>query len=311
MTTNTQSNKCVRRGLSGLCGVGVFLVACLFLFAPQAQAKTLYRCTGAGGETVYGSNTKGMRNCVKMHVDHSLAKSKSTKPKRSSKPRAASPAAPKQSSGKGKVVFRTGTAAKPPKLPKAKRGSRTVRGAVYRVERDGIVHYTNVKPKGKAGVNVLFTYIETCYACGAKPGVDFGKISLNMKSYRDEVARAAAQHGVDEALVRAVIHAESAFRPNAKSHAGAQGLMQLIPATAKRFGVRDVYVPEQNIQGGTKYLAWLLKRFDGNVRLAAAGYNAGEGAVDKYGGVPPYNETQLYVERVGTLHARYRAALGQ
>ena len=85
--------------------------------------------------------------------------------------------------------------------------------------------------------------------------------------------------------------------------------MQLMPATAERFGVSDAFDASQNIRGGVKYLAWLLKRFNGNVTLAAAGYNAGEGAVDKYDGVPPYKETQRYVERVGVLADRYRGLL--
>ncbi len=82
-----------------------------------------------------------------------------------------------------------------------------------------------------------------------------------------------------------------------------------MPATAARFGVGDVYDPGQNIAGGVEYLAWLLRRFDGDIRLATAGYNAGEGAVDRHGGIPPFAETQVYVERVGILHERYRAAL--
>jgi soluble lytic murein transglycosylase-like protein len=85
--------------------------------------------------------------------------------------------------------------------------------------------------------------------------------------------------------------------------------MQLIPDTASRFGVADVFDPNQNIRGGVQYLAWLLKRFDNDLTLAAAGYNAGEGAVDRYGGVPPYAETQRYVQRVGQLAERYRGAL--
>jgi soluble lytic murein transglycosylase-like protein len=105
------------------------------------------------------------------------------------------------------------------------------------------------------------------------------------------------------------MHAESAFRPNVVSHKGAQGLMQLIPATAERFGVSDAFDPSQNIDGGARYLAWLLKRFDGDIQLAAAGYNAGEGAVDRFKGVPPYEETQRYVERVGILLQRYRDSL--
>ena len=114
-----------------------------------------------------------------------------------------------------------------------------------------------------------------------------------------------------EAIVRAIIHAESAFNPAALSHAGAQGLMQLMPATARRFGVTDSYDATQNIRGGVQYLAWLLKRFNGDLKLAAAGYNAGEGAVDKYKGVPPYSETRRYVDRVATLAERYRGSLAQ
>ncbi len=82
--------------------------------------------------------------------------------------------------------------------------------------------------------------------------------------------------------------------------------MQLMPGTARRFGVNDAYDASQNIRGGVQYLSWLLKRFNGDLTLAAAGYNAGEGAVDRYGGVPPYSETQRYVQRVGLLAGRYR-----
>ena len=103
------------------------------------------------------------------------------------------------------------------------------------------------------------------------------------------------QQGVDPRFIHAVIWQESKYEQLARSHAGAQGLMQLMPATAKRFGCNNADDPEDNILAGTKYLSWLLKRFDGNVSLALAGYNAGEGAVDKYNGIPPYNETQNYV----------------
>ncbi|MCA1632748.1 MAG: lytic transglycosylase domain-containing protein [Acidobacteria bacterium] len=101
--------------------------------------------------------------------------------------------------------------------------------------------------------------------------------------------------GVDPRLLHAVIWQESKYKPSALSHAGAQGMMQLMPATAKRFNCEDRLNPEANIEAGTKYLRWLLKRFDGDVVLALAGYNAGEGSVDKFEGVPPYNETQNYV----------------
>jgi soluble lytic murein transglycosylase-like protein len=156
---------------------------------------------------------------------------------------------------------------------------------------------------------IKYSYMETCYACGARPGVNFGTVRLNTTAYNDEIHAAAKDYGVDEAIVRAIIHAESAFNPNALSRVGAQGLMQLMPATARRFGVGNAFDAGQNIRGGVQYLAWLLKRFDGNLTLAAAGYNAGEGAVDKYKGVPPYSETQRYVQRVGVLAERYRGTL--
>ena len=197
----------------------------------------------------------------------------------------------------------------PPAVPKVAAGTRVLTGSVYRYEKDGVVHYTNMRPRGVPAVKTLFSYVETCYACGALPGVDFGKISLNTSAYAAEIHAAAQEYGVEEAIVRAIIHAESAYRPNAVSRAGARGLMQLIPATANRFGVGDVFDPAQNIKGGVKYLAFLLKRYNSNLSLAAAGYNAGEGAVDKYGGVPPYAETQRYVQRVGQLADRYRTAL--
>lgn len=117
------------------------------------------------------------------------------------------------------------------------------------------------------------------------------------------VNREAKLNGIDPNLVRAVIYAESAGDVMAVSHKNAQGLMQLIPATADRFGVTDVFDPAQNIKAGTRYLAWLYKRFD-SWPLALAGYNAGEGKVDKYKGIPPYRETQKYVKKVLKKYAK-------
>jgi soluble lytic murein transglycosylase-like protein len=108
----------------------------------------------------------------------------------------------------------------------------------------------------------------------------------------------APEYKLSPDLVLAVVEAESNFNPDARSHKNAQGLMQLIPATAQRFGVEDVWDPEQNLRGGMSYLRWLLDHFDGNVKLALAGYNAGEQAVRRYRGIPPYAETQAYVERI-------------
>ena len=109
------------------------------------------------------------------------------------------------------------------------------------------------------------------------------------------IFRAGERNGVDPRFIHAVIWQESKYKVRARSYVGAQGLMQLMPPTAKRFGCTDPHNPAANIEAGTKYLRFLLKRFNGNVSLALAGYNAGEGAVDKYNGVPPYNETQNYV----------------
>lgn len=112
------------------------------------------------------------------------------------------------------------------------------------------------------------------------------------------VSNISAKYNVDEKLVNAVIRQESGFNPKAKSKAGAMGLMQLMPATARGLGVKDPYNPVQNIEGGVKYLSNLLKKYNGNIVLALAAYNAGSGAVDKYSGVPPYKETQNYVKSI-------------
>jgi hypothetical protein len=120
------------------------------------------------------------------------------------------------------------------------------------------------------------------------------------------IVESSVRHGVDPVLIYSIMHRESAFKKMAMSYKGARGLMQLMPATAARFGVRNIFDPEQNIEAGTRYMRWLLNRFKGDVGLALAGYNAGEGAVDKYWGVPPYRETQEYVKRITERYALMR-----
>jgi soluble lytic murein transglycosylase-like protein len=112
------------------------------------------------------------------------------------------------------------------------------------------------------------------------------------------IFKAGKEYGVDPRLIHAVAYQESRYKTDAESHAGAQGLMQMMPATAARFAVEGKTGLEQNVYAGTRLLRWLLKRFDGNVSLALAGYNAGEGSVDKYDGIPPFPETQNYVRKI-------------
>jgi soluble lytic murein transglycosylase-like protein len=118
------------------------------------------------------------------------------------------------------------------------------------------------------------------------------------KTFAEIIREASARYGVDESVIRAVIKQESSFNPEAVSRCGAQGLMQLMPSTAKSLGVKDAFNPEENIMAGTHYLKQKLDEFDGNLALALAAYNAGSGAVRKYGGIPPYQETQAYVNKV-------------
>jgi len=137
---------------------------------------------------------------------------------------------------------------------------------------------------------------------GSLDGFTTGKAQID-----NFIVQSASRHGVDPVLLYAIMHRESAFKQRAVSHKGARGLMQLMPATAARFGVRDIFDPAQNIEGGARYVRFLLNYFDGDVSLALAGYNAGEGAVNRYGRrVPPYRETQEYVRRISERYALMR-----
>ncbi|MBM4423061.1 MAG: lytic transglycosylase domain-containing protein [Chloroflexi bacterium] len=128
----------------------------------------------------------------------------------------------------------------------------------------------------------------------------------NPSAFDSLIAQASQRYRLDPALVKAVVHAESNFNSGAVSKAGARGLMQLMPGTAAGLGVSNSFDPTQNVEGGAKLLRQLLDRYDQNVSLALAAYNAGPGAVDKYNGIPPYAETQRYVPRILNLYSAYR-----
>lgn len=183
--------------------------------------------------------------------------------------------------------------------------SQSILADVYKfTDKDGIVHYTNVRPANQK----VETFSFPCYASDPKCNqLDWENIPLNRGAFNEEIEAAAEVFAVDDALIRAIIHAESAYQPDALSPKGAQGLMQLMPATQKELQVIDVFDPLSNIEGGTLYLSRLLEQFDQNVELAAAAYNAGPGAVLQYDGIPPYKETRDYVRRVKILYRRYRS----
>ncbi|MBI9044904.1 MAG: lytic transglycosylase domain-containing protein [Anaerolineaceae bacterium] len=129
--------------------------------------------------------------------------------------------------------------------------------------------------------------------------------NIEFNDFKDLIEQISSQYNVDSDLVQAVVQAESNYDANAVSHAGAQGLMQLMPATAQSLGVSDPFDPVENVTGGVKLLRELLDRYDGNLPLTLAAYNAGPGAVQTYGGIPPYQETQIYVERVTNLYQAF------
>lgn len=176
----------------------------------------------------------------------------------------------------------------------------------FKYRKDGTVAYSDRQPH-KTDFEVIV--YNSCYACNPLSRIDWRGTRLYLTEFTYSISRNASKYGVDPALVRAVIHAESNFNPLARSRKGANGLMQLMPGTARDMGVKDASNAADNIEGGVKYLAWLLKRFKGDITLATAAYNAGPGAVEKYRGVPPFEETKTYVFRVNILHQRYKTQL--
>ena len=168
------------------------------------------------------------------------------------------------------------------------------------VDENGITVYTDRKPEPRYNYRNLGCF-GTC-----RTGVNWETTPLKNGKFALEIQAASEIFGIEAALIRAVMHAESWFEVDAVSHAGAQGLMQLMPATQRRFGVINVFDPLENITAGAAYLAWLLEEFDNDLTRAVAGYNAGENAVRRHGGIPPFPETREYVRRVNILLRRYR-----
>lgn len=177
-----------------------------------------------------------------------------------------------------------------------------VRADVYvYTDTNAVEHYTNVPSNDRfQRLSVLVEEEGKHNRAGALP------VKGNAALYATHIEHVANEVGVDPALVHAVINAESGYNPVAVSRAGAQGLMQLMPGTAKRYSVKNAFDPEQNIRGGTRYLRDLLVMFDNNLELALAAYNAGENAVLRHGRkIPPYRETKAYVPKVIRLQRTY------
>jgi Transglycosylase SLT domain len=168
-------------------------------------------------------------------------------------------------------------------------GVETAAAEVYRLAGpDGTIHYTNAPTDPRYQREGL----------SPRPGVTWMRVPLTVPPYSEEVSAAAGRYGIPAPLIHAVIRVESGYNPRAVSRRGAQGLMQLMPETAALLGVRDSFNPYQNIDAGSRHLRGLMQRFGNDLPLVLAAYNAGEQAVIMYGGVPPYQETQEYVNRV-------------
>jgi hypothetical protein len=192
------------------------------------------------------------------------------------------------------------------KLPNLWGALGVINGTLYERQQDGRTVYSTRALPGS--IKVLSFTVETPPGEPAHAGL--GRIGKpQVDRFSAQFRNAAKQNGIDDAWLRAIAHAESGFDAKAVSPKGARGVMQLMPETAREYGVADVFSSTQSIDAGARHLRALLRRYGGDRTLAAAAYNAGIGAVARYGGVPPYRETRDYIAKVEALHARYRVAL--
>jgi len=182
-------------------------------------------------------------------------------------------------------------------------GAGRAQGDIYRYEDDeGIVHFTDA-PTDKR-FKIFMRDLKKDKQLRTK--LQFAS-TVNPAEYDQIIASCASKYGVSASLIKAVIHAESGYNPQAVSRKGASGLMQLMPETARSLKVSNRFDPKDNVEGGVKYLRFLLDTFRGDVSLAVAAYNAGLNKVARYGGIPPYNETRTYVNRVLSYMQSYQA----
>lgn len=173
---------------------------------------------------------------------------------------------------------------------------------IYRyVDANGVVHFTNAPQYTSKPAKQSWSFYRKEIRTAGRPAGN-----LQLHSYQDIIRQNARAYRLEEALVKAVIKAESNYNPQSISNKGAQGLMQLIPATARLVNVDDPFNPADNIRGGSNYLRLMLDQFNGNLDLALAAYNAGPNAVQRHGGIPPYTETRNYVQRVRRYLEQYR-----
>ncbi|QNP41503.1 lytic transglycosylase domain-containing protein [Lysobacter solisilvae (ex Woo and Kim 2020)] len=194
------------------------------------------------------------------------------------------------------------------KLPNLWGAMGVINGTLYEREQDGKLVYSTRKLPGSTPV-LAFT---VATPPGEPAHAGLGRVGRpRLDRYASQFRTAARRHGVDDAWLRAIAHAESDFDAQAVSPKGARGVMQLMPDTARSYGVTDAHSAEQSIDAGARHLRALLRRYRGDMILATAAYNAGTGAVAHYGGVPPYRETQSYIAKVQQLQANYRQALAR